>query len=371
VVSINCVKQQKRVMIDRYGHSNNLKGFAQVLTTLLPLALLWWAALMGTHAFVWLTVAVLPLITLFTLRVFALMHECGHGSLFRSRRLNRTAGFLFGVISGMPQYVWSQHHNYHHAHNGNWEKYRGPYATRSVDEFAAMSIGQQRMYRSKCSAIAAPLAGFIYLTFMPRFTWIKGSLSFLAHVARSKVTQPATLLKDHVASFKTPYWKSAKEYRHMFWNNVVLLGIWTLMCLGFGATAFFTIYLITLSLAGGAGIVLFTVQHNFRHAHATDSKRWDYDVGAINGTSFLILPRWLNWFTANIGYHHIHHISAKIPNYSLVSCHNEHEHLFQDVTRVELSQVYDTLKYILWDTRAERIISIAEYRQQVKARAWQ
>jgi omega-6 fatty acid desaturase (delta-12 desaturase) len=74
------------------------------------------------------------------------------------------------------------------------------------------------------------------------------------------------------------------------------------------------------------------------------------------------LPRWLNWFTANIAYHHIHHLSAKIPNYCLIRCHNEYRYLFSDVTRVKLSQVHKALKYILWDTRAQRIISVAEYR---------
>ena len=111
--------------------------------------------------------------------------------------------------------------------------------------------------------------------------------------------------------------------------------------------------------------MLFTVQHNFEHAYASGNERWDHDTGAIEGTSFLALPGWLNWFTANIGYHHIHHLSARIPNYRLVRCHNEYRHLFSAVTRVKLSQAHKALKYILWDTRAQRIISVAEYRQQM------
>jgi hypothetical protein len=130
----------------------------QALTTLTSIALLWWAAVFFAAISWWLTGAAVVLLTLFTLRVFALMHECGHASLFRSRRLNRATGFVLGVLSGMPQYVWSQHHNYHHAHNGDWDKYRGPYATRSVDEYAALSGGQQRAYRVKCSVAAAALA---------------------------------------------------------------------------------------------------------------------------------------------------------------------------------------------------------------------
>jgi omega-6 fatty acid desaturase (delta-12 desaturase) len=120
-----------------------------------------------------------------------------------------------------------------------------------------------------------------------------------------------------------------------------------------------------VSLAGGAGIALFTVQHNFEHAYATDSKRWDYDAGALEGTSFLVLPGWLNWFTVNIAYHHIHHLSAKIPNYCLVKCHNENEHLFSDVRRVRLSGIHKALQCILWDTSAQRIISVSEYQRQV------
>ena len=123
-------------------------------------------------------------------------------------------------------------------------------------------------------------------------------------------------------------------------------------------------YLVSTSLAGGAGIVLFTVQHNFEHSYASGDEGWDRDTAAIEGTSFLVLPGWLNWFTANIAYHHIHHLSARIPNYCLARCHRENEPLFADVVRIRLSQIHASLKYILWDTRARRIISVAEYQGQ-------
>lgn len=333
--------------------------------TLTSLALTWWAALLSVDISLWLTAAAVLLVSLFTLRAFALMHECGHGSLFRTQRLNRAFGFLLGVVSGMPQYVWSQHHSYHHTNNGNWEKYRGPYTTPSVDEYAAMTNAQQLMYRGKCSIALAPLVGFIYLIFNPRFTWLKGSIGLVRHIVRGKVAQPNLSMKALAASFETRYWQSEKQYWHMFWNNVVLLSVWVLMCWTIGTMRFFTIYLISVSLAGGVGILLFTVQHNFEHSYASDSSHWDYDSGAIDGTSFLILPRWLNWFTANIGYHHIHHLSARIPNYSLIGCHNEYGYLFTGVTRVKLAQVPKALKYILWDARGQRIISVAEYRQQM------
>jgi omega-6 fatty acid desaturase (delta-12 desaturase) len=365
VSSIPRIKEQKRAIIRRHAQADDVRGLTQVLTALASLVLLWWAAVLSVHVSQWLTVAAVLLISLFSLRVFVLMHECGHGSLFRTQWLNRAFGFLLGVVSGMPQYVWSRHHNYHHAHNGNWEKYRGLYTTLSVDEYAAMTNAQQRIYRLKCSIAFTPLAGLIYVIFNPRFTWLKGSIGFVSHIIKRKVAQPNLSMKAHAASFVARYWQSDEEYWHMFWNNVVLLSVWVLMCWAFGTVLFFSIYLISASLAGAAGVVLFTVQHNFKHSYASDGRHWDYDTGAIEGTSFLILPRWLNWFTANIAYHHIHHLSAKIPNYRLVRCHKEYRHLFSDVTRLKLSHVPKALKYILWDTRAQRIISVAEYRQQM------
>jgi omega-6 fatty acid desaturase (delta-12 desaturase) len=354
---IERIKELKWTIIREYDDSDNLKGLAQVLTTFGALALLWWAAAASVRVSGWLTVPIVLLISLFTLRVFALMHDCGHGSLFRSQRLNRLFGFLLGVAAGMPQYVWAQHHNYHHNHNGNWERYRGPYTTLSVDEYAALTPRDQRFYRWKCSMFGAPIAGFIYLIFNPRFTWMKGSLAFIGHVVSGK----------DAATFKTRYWNSRREFRHMSWNNVVLLSAWALMCYAIGTSLFFKVYLVSLSLAGGAGILLFTVQHNFRHSYASATDQWDRDIGAIDGTSFLVLPGWLNYFTVNIGFHHVHHLSARIPNYRLFACHHAYQHLFSDVTRLRLADVPGALNYILWDTRARQLISVAEYRQQLAA----
>jgi len=365
VSSISLVKQQKREIIRQYAHYDDSKGLSQVLTALVCLALVWWAAVLSVSVSRWLTVAAVLLISLFNVRVFVLMHECGHGSLFRTRRLNHLFGFLLGVIVGMPQYVWSRHHDYHHAHNGDWDKYRGLYTTLSVDEYAAMTHAQQLMYRGKCCIAFAPFAGLIYVIFNPRFNWLRGSIGLVGHIIKGKLAQPRLSLRAHAASFKTRYWQSDKEYWHMSMNNVALLSIWVLMCWACGTALFFTIYLISASLAGGAGVVLFTVQHNFRHSYASDTKHWDYDIGAMEGSSFLILPRWLNWFTANIAYHHVHHLSAKIPNYRLVKAHNEYRHLFSDVTRLKLSQVPEALNYILWDKRAQQIISVAEYQRQL------
>jgi len=174
--SIHIIKEKKPALILKHARAEDTRGLTQVLVTLALFALVWWAAVLSVNVSLWLTAPAILLVSLFSVRVFALMHECGHGSLFRTQQLNRTFGFLLGVLSGMPQYVWSQHHSYHHAHNGDWEKYRGPYTTLSVDEYAALTNGQQLLYRGKCSIALAPFVGFIYLIFNPRFTWLKGSI---------------------------------------------------------------------------------------------------------------------------------------------------------------------------------------------------
>lgn len=359
--SLRRIKEQKLAIIRRHARSHDAVGLLQALTTLVPLALIWCFMILAAPSALWMIVAAMLLFSLFSLRVFALMHECGHGSLFRSAWLNRGFGFVFGVMSGMPQYVWSRHHNYHHANNGNWEKYRGPLSTASVDEYAAMSGSQQRRYRAMRNIVLAPVGGFVYLIFNPRFTWLKGSLQYAAHVLGRKIAQPGVSMQAHGAGFKTCYWNSRAEYWHMFGNNVVLLGAWILMCQALDAAVFFPVYLVGLSLAGAAGLVLFTVQHNFHHSYASDTARCDDVAGAVHGTSFLLLPGWLNWFTADIGYHHIHHLSSRIPNYRLARCHQENQHLFTDVVRLRLSQIPASLKCILWDRSAQRIISVAEY----------
>lgn len=144
----------------------------------------------------------------------------------------------------------------------------------------------------------------------------------------------------------------------MLGNNMVLLALWVALAWTLGPVLFFAVYVASLSLAGGAGILLFTVQHNFDASYATGDDGWDYDAAALHGTSFLVLPAWLNWFTVNIAYHHVHHLSARIPNYRLVRCHDENRHLFVDVRRISLRGIPAALKCILWDTATRRIVPV-------------
>ena len=356
-MSPSLIKEQKRSLINRYAKPDNFAGSVQVVNTLLPYAVLWVAVAASARVSYWLTAGIALLMVLFLIRIFVLMHDAGHGSLFRTGRLNRAFGFLLGVLSAMPQYVWSRHHAFHHSTNGNWAKYRGPFIVDTVEGYAAMNESQRRSYQRFRRIWMLPLHGFLYVLFMPRYTWLRGSASLLWHIAKGKKSE-----------FKTAYWSTPLEYWHMTWNNVVLLGLWLGMSLVIGPVLFFAVYILSVSLAAAVSIAVFTVQHNFRGSYASGDEGWDYDTAAIEGTSFLVLPGWLNWFTANIAYHHVHHLSASIPNYRLARCHDEYRHMFAGVARIRLREIPEALTYILWDQRARRIISLAEFEAGLSSR---
>jgi omega-6 fatty acid desaturase (delta-12 desaturase) len=194
------------------------------------------------------------------------------------------------------------------------------------------------------------LGGLLYFIIPPRLTWLRASIGLVRHVIAKKIACPGTSIRSHLRDFEAPYCCSVQAYGHMLANNVTLLTLWALMAWSVGPVLFFACYIVSMSLSGAASIVLFAVQHNFEHSYASQNEGWDRDTAAIAGTSFLVLPRWLNWFTANMAYHHVHHLCASVPNYGPVACHNEYQHVFSGVTRVRLSQVPHSLRYILWDT---------------------
>ena len=349
-------------IIKKYSTKSNAKALFQHLNTLIPYFVLFYLAMhsLQSHSY-WLTAGYTILLSFFIVRIFMLMHDCGHKSIFRTQLFNTIGGFFTGVFVGMPQYVWTQHHNYHHSTNGNWEKYRGPLNILSVNEYPKLSPGQQRRYRLSRNIFLSPFGAFLYFIFNPRFNWMLGSIKCFINIIKKKITSPGESFKNILLSQESRYWKNRKEYIHMTLNNIVLISIWIAASWYFGTATFFTIYIISLSFAGAAGLIIFTLQHNFEGSYAADTEHWNYYQGALTGTSFFTVPKFFNWFGADIAYHHIHHLSASIPNYNLSACHKEYAHLFEDVKRIRFRDVAKEFKFILWDELNQKIISIKQY----------
>ena len=358
------LKLEKSDLIKKYAKRNSLFALYQMLSTMIPYFALFYFAIESLSISYWLSGALIFVLILFIMRVFMMMHDAGHGCLFVTPKQNSIAGFIMGVMCGVPEYVWSKHHAYHHATNGNWSKYRGPLAVLSSEEFSELSEKKQKSYVNGRNILLAPFAGFMYFIFTPRFTWLKGSIQFFFHGVKSKLSSPKTSFKEIRESFETKFWADWKEYRHMSANNIVLISLIVFGCWYFGIGPFMTVYLIALSLAGALGIILFTIQHNFEDSYATGDEGWDYNTAAIEGTSYFDLPRILHWFTADIGYHHVHHLSARIPNYKLRECHEEYQHIFNEVPVVKLKDVFKSFKYILWDEASGRMITVAQFHER-------
>ena len=344
---------RKSDILDRFATPSNLRGSLQLLSVFAPIAALWFAIQQSWQDSPWLCAAATACLSLFLLRGFVLMHDCGHHSLFRSKSLNRIGGFLLGVLSGLPQQVWAENHRYHHTTNGNWARYRGPLNVASVSDYLAMNARERRHYRYTRDILLAPVAGGLYFLVNPRLNWLRASL----HLLRRRLVRTGNSGSQAEAP---PQCASMAHYRYMLWNNLMLFAAGGGMAWAVGAWPFLVCYLVSGSLAGGYGIVLFTVQHNFEHSYASADEGWDRDEAALRGTSFLVLPHWLNWITADAAYHHVHHLCASVPNYRLAACHREHERLFSTVRRVRLFEIPSALKHVLWDRAARRLVSVAE-----------
>ena len=283
----------------------------------------------------WLTPPFLIILSLFSLRSFSLMHDCGHGSLFESPRLNRIFGFLLGVVNAVPQLSWSIDHAYHHKTNGDWQRYRGVADFLSLEEFQNLSRKEQRAYAIVHHPLMAIPGGFYYLAIKPRLDLLIG-----------------------IVSPKNRMWGSREEFNDLCLSNffsmiaVTCLGWW----LGFGL--FLSLYSIIICITASSLIYVFYVQHIFENSYANPSHGWSPMRGALEGSSLLLLPPLLQWFTANIGFHNIHHLCEKIPNYNLEACHQRNEHLLKNVRVLRLMDFLNCSRFLLWDSDNATLVPI-------------
>lgn len=350
-----------------YMKSNDLRAAYQIFNTVVPYLLLWFLAVKAASVSFWLLPPIMVFITLFSVRCFSLMHDCGHYSLFRSKRVNRCVGFVLGVINAIPQYPWSRGHAYHHKTNGDWERYRGPSAVLSTEEFAQLSPSAQWRYEVLRHPLMIFPGGFFYLAIKPRLALIKGTYGFIGHLLTCLKQEPSMGLKKIVLSYKSKNWYTASEFWDLLFNNICVVGGWIVLSYFLGSGFFLSVYFITLTCSAAIFICVFFVQHNFNGSYAHPTEGWDYLLGAVKGSSHLKLPMVLKWFSADIGYHNIHHLSERIPNYNLEACHNQNSHLLADVKVLQMVDMPDCFKFILWDSGSNLLVSIASFRQAAQS----
>jgi omega-6 fatty acid desaturase (delta-12 desaturase) len=205
--------------------------------------------------------------------------------------------------------------------------------------------------------------GFFYLAIKPRMIFLTGIYDFVIHCFTCLKKDYTMGLSKMISSHKSKSWLTVEEFWDILLNNIFVVSGWIILSYFLGAGFFLSMYSIILTFASVIFISVFFVQHIFEDSYAHKTEGWDYLRGAIEGTSYLELPTVLKWFTASIGYHNIHHLSERIPNYNLEACNKENLHLLTTVKTIRIRDMLHCSKFILWDSDSNKLVSIASFRQ--------
>lgn len=325
------LRKNWRAMVAPYQHPDMKRGLWQIANSLLPYFLLWGLMVWSLQVSYWLTLALAVPAAGFMVRIFIIFHDCGHGSFFKSKRANAITGSITGVLTFTAFGYWTHDHAIHHATAGNLDRRGvGDVDTLTVKEYLALPPWRQLVYR----VMRNP---FLMLVFGAPIVFL------VAH----RFTRPGT---------------GRRERNSVIWTNLALAGIILLLSLTIGFRAFLLVQLPILALGTAAGVWLFYVQHQFEGVYWRRHGEWDYLDSALQGASFYKLPRLLQWFSGNIGFHHLHHLSPRIPNYNLERCQVENP-AFANIRPLTLRASLGSLRLRLYDEDHHRLIGYRELKQ--------
>lgn len=311
-------------MVKKYQKPSLPRGLWQLANTLLPYAGLWLLMYVTLGVSWLLTLSLAALAALFLVRVFIIFHDCGHGSFFRSKRANDLVGFLTGLLTLTPYRHWKWQHAVHHGTSGNLDaRGIGDVWTMTVREYEAASWRTRLQYRFTRNPFV--LFGLVPL-----------GLFFVYQ----RFAYPTA---------------SKRDRKSVYGMNLAILLYAVALSLLFGFWNFLWIQMTITAVSGSLGVWLFYVQHQFEDTYWRGEGEWDYTASAMEGSSFYKLPALLNWFSGNIGYHHIHHLSSRIPNYHLKACHQA-ESYFQQVPELTLRSSLKSLRLRLWDESSQKLV---------------
>jgi omega-6 fatty acid desaturase (delta-12 desaturase) len=323
-------------IVRKYQRPCLRKSIWQLANTLVPFVALWVAMYYTAQISFWLTAPLALFAGAFMVRIFVIFHDCTHGSFFRSKRANEIVGFLTGVLAFTPYHHWRWEHTVHHAHAGNLDRRgMGDVWTLTVEEYLAAPFWQRIVYRLSRNP-------FILFVFAPLYLFLVWH-----RIARSDSS-----LRDRLWLYAT--------------NLGVLLLALPLVWL-FGIKAYLLIQLTIVAVASVSGVWLFYVQHQFEDVYWERREDWDYERAALEGSSFYKLPGILQWFSANIGFHHIHHLSPRIPNYELPRAHRS-EPIFQGVKPLTVRASMKSLTFRLWDESKQRLTNYQGLKSRHKSK---
>jgi len=317
-----------------YQRSVFRRSLWQLANTLGGYVLLWVIMFYTARYSLWLTLPIAALAGGFLVRIFIIFHDCTHNSFFRSRRANEIWGSLTGVLCFTPFHHWKWQHTVHHAHSGDLDQRGlGDIWTLTVDEYLAASRFTRLRYRLNRNPIVLFLIAPIFLF-------------LVLHRVPSRGASARARNSVHLTTF-------------------AILGLGGVLSLMFGWQSFLIIQCTVLFVAASAGVWLFYVQHQFEGVEWERNENWNFAEAALRGSSFYRLPRILQWFSGNIGFHHLHHLSPQIPNYHLEACHGTHP-LFGTVPEITLRSSLKSFHFRLWDEHERRLVGF-EHLQDLKS----
>ena len=312
-------------VIMRYNHPELRKSIWQIFNSVVPYIFMWYLMYRSLNYSYVITLLLSVVASGFLIRIFIIFHDCGHGAFFSSRKANEAVGMIMGIIAFTPYYKWHQQHKIHHATAGNLDKRGiGDVWTMTVDEYRNSSRWTRFFYRSF------------------RNPFILFSIGPLVVILIQNRTSQKNMTKH--------------DKLNVYLTNTLILAMAFGISMLIGFKAYLLIQIPIIIVAHIAGLWLFYIQHQFDETSWERDPLWDYKTAAIKNCSYLKLPTVLQWFTGNIGFHHVHHLSPRIPNYNLERCHFENE-IFREIKPVYLLETFRALRLSLWDESTHTMIS--------------
>ena len=310
----------------KYGQSNLRKSLWQLVDTFVPYCVLWAVMLFTVQKGYpyWVTLGLALVAGGILVRIFILFHDCCHGSFFASRRANTILGYVAGILTFTPFEDWRHAHNLHHATAGDLDRRGvGDIWTMTTAEYLAAPLRKRiayRIYRNPF-VLLGPGSALLFL-FFQRFT-----------------TRGA----------------GKRERKSVIFTNLALLAIIAVASMTIGFRTYLLIQLPIILIGGSVGLWLFYIQHQFESVYWVRHESWDPMKVALEGSSYFKLPKILQWFTGNIGLHHVHHVRPSIPNYNLQQCYDEIP-AFHTINPITIRTSFKSLRLALYDEKREKLV---------------